>query len=69
MAYHSDKKMYRDKHSGKIAGVCAGLSEYFLIDVTIIRIIFLVLLFGYGVGLIPYIILWIALPEVTDLKQ
>lgn len=46
-----------------IGGVCAGLSEYFQFDVTLLRIIFAVLSLGWGSGVILYIILWVILPE------
>lgn len=46
-----------------IAGVCSGLARYFDMDVAIIRIIFLCLAIFTGVGVAPYIILWIALPD------
>lgn len=46
-----------------IAGVCGGLAEYFNIDPTIIRVIFVILLLPGGLpGLVPYIILWIVVP-------
>lgn len=45
-----------------IAGVAAGLADYFNVDATIIRILFLLALFFQGGGLLIYIILWIAIP-------
>ena len=50
-----------------IGGVCAGLSEYFKIDVTIIRIILAVMAFGYGSGIAVYLILWMLLPDKRDI--
>ena len=58
-----EKKLYRDEHHKVIGGVCAGLADYLNIDVSIVRIIFLVSLVLKGVGFIPYIILWIVLPK------
>jgi len=47
----------------KIAGVCAGFSEYFDVDVTIVRVVWLIVaLFGGG-GVLAYIIAWIVIPE------
>lgn len=47
-----------------IAGVCGGLAEYFDVDPTIIRIIAFILLLPGGLpGFIPYVILWIVVPE------
>ena len=57
------KRLYRDENDKVLGGVCAGLANYFGIDVVIVRIIFVVLAISFGFGLIPYIILWIALPS------
>jgi phage shock protein C len=47
----------------KIAGVCAGLAEYFDLDVTLIRIVWAVCVICGGVGLIAYVVAWILMPE------
>ncbi|MBO7437224.1 MAG: PspC domain-containing protein [Bacteroidaceae bacterium] len=57
------KKLYRSKTDKKIFGVCGGFAEYFDIDVTIIRIIFLVLLLCVGSGLLAYLICALIMPE------
>ena len=57
------KRLYRDENDKVLGGVCAGLANYFNMDRTIIRVIFVILIFSFGFGLIPYIILWIALPS------
>ena len=57
------RKLYRSLRDRKIAGVCGGIAEYFHIDSTIVRIIFLLFLFGEGAGLMVYIIAWIIVPE------
>ncbi|WP_257666213.1 PspC domain-containing protein [Parapedobacter tibetensis] len=63
-----ERKLQRIPHEGAVAGVCAGLGEYFGIDKTWIRLAFIISVFfsGYmGVGLlgpIVYIVLWIVLP-------
>lgn len=47
-----------------IAGICGGLAEYFNIDPVIIRFLFVLLLLPGGFpGLVPYLILWIVVPE------
>lgn len=58
-----EKRLYRDELNKKLAGVCAGLAEYLNVDVTIVRVIFVVALVMKGVGFLPYIILWIVLPK------
>jgi phage shock protein C len=58
------KRLYRSRKDRKIAGVCGGLAEYFNIDPVIVRVIALILLLPGGLpGIVPYIILWIAVPE------
>ena len=48
----------------KIAGVCAGFAEYFDLDVTIVRVVWLILaICGGGAGVLAYIIAWIVMPE------
>ena len=66
------KKLYRDPDNHVLGGVAAGLSKYFNIDLVIVRIIFVVLFLGFGVGFLAYIILWIITPEansITDKMQ
>jgi len=58
------KRLYRSTTDRKIAGVCAGIAEYFNIDPTIVRVIGVLLLLPGGLpGLIPYLILWVVIPE------
>jgi phage shock protein C len=58
------KKLYRSRDNRMIAGVCGGLAEYFNVDPVIMRIIFFILLLPGGLpGLLPYIVLWIVVPE------
>lgn len=57
------KQLHLSRTNRKIAGVCGGLGEYFDIDPTIVRIIFLILLLVIGGGLLAYLICWIAMPR------
>jgi phage shock protein PspC (stress-responsive transcriptional regulator) len=57
------KRLFRDENHKLVGGVCSGIANYFDIDIVIVRIIFLVLIFSFGIGFIPYIILWIAVPS------
>ena len=63
------KKLYRDKDRGTIAGVCTGLGHYFGIDAVWIKILFLILFFGFGAGFLTYIILWIAMPKAVTTTE
>ena len=56
------KRLYRNSKSKKIAGVCSGLAEYFNIDPTLVRIIFLLCAVFGGFGLIVYLVCWVAMP-------
>jgi len=58
----SQKQLYRPLSEKKLCGVCAGLAKYFDIDPTIVRIIFLILLFCVGTGLIKYLIMALVMP-------
>ena len=59
------KQLMRSGRDKKIAGVCAGVAHYFDIDPTIVRVIWGVLAFGYGAGIVAYIILWIIAPVAS----
>jgi len=61
------KRLVRPREGRKIAGVCLGMAEYFDLDPTLIRLIWLVLIFGAGTGLLAYIIGWIVMPEEPKL--
>jgi len=47
----------------KIAGVCAGFARYFDCDVTLMRIIWLLLAFGTGIGFVGYVVAWFIMPK------
>ncbi len=57
-----EKKLNRNEQEKMVAGVCAGLAEYFEIDVTWVRIAFVVLTLAGFSGVLAYIVLWIAVP-------
>jgi phage shock protein C len=52
-----------------IDGVCGGIAEYFGIDPVIIRLIFVVLVFIHGIGILLYIILAIIMPKAEKVDQ
>lgn len=57
--------LYRSKNNKMIAGVCGGLSEFFKIDVSIIRLlfVFITILTAVFPLLITYLIAWIIIPQ------
>ena len=50
------KRFYRSASDRIIGGVCGGIGEYLNIDPLIVRIVFAVLFFGYGTGLLVYLL-------------
>jgi phage shock protein PspC (stress-responsive transcriptional regulator) len=56
------KRLMRSSRDKKIGGVCAGLADYFDLDPTIVRLVWLLAVLFAGTGLLIYLILWIALP-------
>lgn len=64
---NSDKKLYKADDRGEFAGVSVGLADYFNIDVTIIRLIFVVLALSGGPGIIAYLIMMFVLPDERNL--
>jgi len=62
------KRLTRPRSGRKVAGVCLGFSEYFDLDVTLVRVVWLVgALLSGGAGLIAYIIAWIVMPNEPEL--
>jgi phage shock protein PspC (stress-responsive transcriptional regulator) len=59
----STKKLVRDIRNKKLAGVCAGVANYFGLDVTLVRIIWLVLALMGSLGVWAYLILLLVLPK------
>ncbi|MHB1415018.1 MAG: PspC domain-containing protein [Chloroflexota bacterium] len=58
------KRLYRSRTNRVVAGVAGGMGEYFDVDPTLVRIIWLLLFLPGGLpGLIPYIICWILIPK------
>lgn len=57
-----EKKLKRSSDK-KIAGVCGGVADYFGLDHTLVRIIWLLLVLCAGVGLLAYLICWALMPQ------
>ncbi len=56
------KRLYRSRTESMLGGVCGGLGDYFNMDPSIFRLIFILLFLLGGHGLLIYIILWLVLP-------
>ena len=64
-----NKKLYRVNEGKILCGVCMGLSEYFEIDVTIVRLIWVFISLVYGSGLLLYIIAALIMPIKPPIKK
>lgn len=62
-----EKKLFRNEHDKVVAGVSSGLADYMEVDVTIVKLLFILsTIFLAGGGLLVYIIMWIILPVKND---
>ena len=57
------KKLYRSKRDMMVAGVCGGVAEYFDVDSSMVRLLWVLLIIFGGSGLLLYIIGWVIIPE------
>lgn len=61
-----EKKLYRIMKDKKIAGVCTGVAEYFKLDVSIVRLVWVLFALGWGAGLVAYIACALLIPEKPE---
>jgi len=66
---NSSRKLFRDTENAYIGGVSSGLSQYFDIDALWIRLIWVLLFFGAGTGILVYILLWILMPAAETTSE
>lgn len=64
-----NKILKRSRSNRVIAGVCAGLADYFKIDIALMRVLFVVAAMCGSFGFWMYVILWIVVPEENTLGQ
>lgn len=60
---NTDKRLLRSRSNRTVAGVCAGIAEYFGWDPTMVRVGWIVLTLLGGSGILLYLILWLVVPE------
>lgn len=58
-----ERRLYLSESDKKIGGVCGGLAKYFNIDSTIVRVLWIIAFFAWGVGLLAYLISWAVIPR------
>jgi phage shock protein PspC (stress-responsive transcriptional regulator) len=57
------KRIYRSDQDRIIAGICGGLGEHFEIDPVIVRLVWIVLTFFGGSGIVLYLLAWLLIPR------
>ena len=58
------KRLYLSDTNKKFGGVCGGLGEYFEVDPTLVRVIFiLIALLSLGLGVLAYLLMWMVIPR------
>lgn len=62
-SYREDRSLFRDPDDKILGGVCSGLGHYFGLESKWVRLLFLIVFFFGGAGLLVYIVLWIVLPK------
>lgn len=63
------KKLYRDHKNKVISGVASGIATYLNIDVSLVRLIFIISIFFFGFGLLVYIAIWLVTPFAQSITQ
>jgi phage shock protein C len=63
------KRLFRSRQDRKIAGVCGGFADYLELDATLVRLIWLMLAFFGGWGVIGYLIAWIIMPQEREVVE
>jgi phage shock protein PspC (stress-responsive transcriptional regulator) len=64
-----NRRLYRDTDNSVLGGVCSGLGAYFSLDPVILRVLFVVFAFAWGITIILYLILWIIVPPARTAAQ
>lgn len=67
--YQPPKPLVRDQKRKILGGVCAGLGYYLNVDPVWIRLVFALFTATYGIGLVVYVVMWIAMPGSFDLEE
>ena len=63
------RRVFRDGENKVLGGVCSGLAAYFDLDPLWIRLALVVMFFGFGSGIILYLVLWIIIPEAKTTSE
>jgi len=57
------KRLYRSRTDAVLGGVCGGLADYFGMDSSLVRILFVLIAVFTGFGVLAYLVMWLLIPE------
>jgi phage shock protein C len=57
------KRLFRSGKERVLGGVCGGIGEYFNIDPTVVRLLWILFIFAFGAGILFYLIAWLIVPR------
>ncbi len=60
---NGSKQLIRPREGRMVAGVCAGLGDYFGLDANLVRLIFAAVSIFGGAGVLVYLVAWLVVPE------
>lgn len=63
------RRLYRNPHDKWVGGVCSGIASYFDIDPVLVRLILLVAILTFGIGILAYLIAWAIIPEARTPQE
>ena len=64
-----EKRLTRSTNDQMVAGVAAGIANYFNVDPVIVRLLFVIATLAGGHGILIYLIMWALMPEIGDEKM
>jgi phage shock protein C len=65
----AQKQLYRSRQTRMIAGIAGGLADYFDLDVSLVRLFWIITIFFGGGGILAYIIAWVVIPEENSVSH
>jgi phage shock protein C len=64
----AQKQLYRSRETRMIAGIAGGLADYFDLDVSLVRLFWIITIFFGGGGILAYLIAWVVIPEENSVS-
>lgn len=63
-----NKRLYKIENGRKVFGVCGGIAEYFGMDPTIVRLLWILLIFCAGTGVLAYFVAALIMPNKSEVE-